>query len=278
MTKEEKAFYTNMFLNDSNDARFQPDIMCATSGVGNAGIDSSRIGVVYRLGMPKSILDLYQEKGRAGRYQDSLAMDNSYLLCFSIEDLLYLFRRSMNPKEQVLNEQYRKQKVDALLTVAKVLASDICMAVHVESILGNPDRSDEPSLACGNWPVCRNDKLFITINKEGTKSVLFELFIVGEQAIQERITLKTLVNAIKTYPQIRQKLIAGSRSRMDIQPWEIKKIIFMLVAHTLLQLHYNNESNDVIFQIAKSNHNETVLALQHDPYWNSMNSYIDLNN
>ena len=84
MTKEEKAFYTNMFFNDSDNPNFKPDIMCATSGVGNAGIDSSRIGVVYHLGMPESVHDLYQEKGCTGRYQDSLAIDNKYLLCFSI--------------------------------------------------------------------------------------------------------------------------------------------------------------------------------------------------
>ena len=228
--------------------------------------------------MPESILDLYQEKGRAGHYQDSLAIDNSYLLCFSIEDLLYLFCCTMNPNEQILNEVYRQRKVDALLTVAKVLASDSCMTVYVESMLGNPDRLDEPSLACGNCLVCRNEKLFSTINKGGMKSVLFELFVFGERAIQERITLKTLVKAIKTYPQNCQKLIAGSRSRMDVQLCKIKKIIFMLVAHGLLKLHYKNESNDVIFQLTKSTHNETVLAVQHDPYWTSMNSYVDLNN
>ena len=54
MTKEEMAFYTNT------------DILCATSGMGNAGIDSSRIGVVYCLGMPESVQDLYQEKVQAG--------------------------------------------------------------------------------------------------------------------------------------------------------------------------------------------------------------------
>ena len=124
MTKEKKAFFTNMFLNEGDDPRFKPDIMCATSSVGNAGIDSSRIGVVYRLGMPESVLDLCQEKGPAGRYPNSLFVDNKYLLCFSIEDLIYLFSRSMNPQEVVLNDAYRKKKVDSLLTMAKVLASD----------------------------------------------------------------------------------------------------------------------------------------------------------
>ena len=81
--------------------------MCATSGVVNAGIASLRIGVVYRLGIPESVQDLYQEKGWAGRYHDSLAVDNKYLLCFLIKDLIYLFRRSMNPNETILNDEYR---------------------------------------------------------------------------------------------------------------------------------------------------------------------------
>ena len=76
MTKEEKAFFTNMFLNEADDPRFKPDIMCTTSGVGNAGIDSYRVEVVYRLGMPESVLNLYQEKGCTGPYPHSLAVDN----------------------------------------------------------------------------------------------------------------------------------------------------------------------------------------------------------
>ena len=60
--------------------------MCATSGVGNVGIDSNKIGVVYRLGMPDNITDLYQEKGSAGHYLNALPSENRYLLCFLIED------------------------------------------------------------------------------------------------------------------------------------------------------------------------------------------------
>ena len=87
MTQGEKAFYTNMFLDEADNPHFKPDIMCATSSVGNTGIDSSRIGVVYCLGMPESRLDLYQEKGRAGCYHNSLPVDNRYLLCFNLHVL-----------------------------------------------------------------------------------------------------------------------------------------------------------------------------------------------
>ena len=52
----------------------------------------------------------------------------------------------------------------------------------------------------------------------------------------------------------------------------------MLVTHGILELHYRDDTNDVIFHIAKSSHDDTVLALQYDPYWISMNSYVDLTN
>ena len=102
------------------------------------------------------------------------------------------------------------KKVDDLIIMANVLASDKCMAVRIESILGNPDSIDEPSLLCGSCPICRNDKLFFTIYKDGMKSVLFVLFIFGDSVIQEKVTLKTLVNAIKSYPRVREKIILGS--------------------------------------------------------------------
>ena len=63
MGKEEKEFYTNMFLSDKEYKKYNPHIMCATSGVGNAGIDSSKISVVFRLGMPESISDNWNSCG-----------------------------------------------------------------------------------------------------------------------------------------------------------------------------------------------------------------------
>ena len=162
--------------------------------------------------------------------------------------------------------------------MANVLASDQYMAVHIEKILGNPDNTNERSIPCGNCPMCRNDKVFFTINKEGTKTVLLDLFLFSDRALQEKISLKALVNAIKSYPRIREKIMSGSRLRLDMQPCENKKLLYMLVAHGLLKLHCGDDNNDIVFQVAKSSHDDTVLALQHDQYWINMNLYADLNN
>ena len=133
MTKEKKVFYTNIFLSEKYNNRYNPQIMCATSSVGNAGIDLYQIGAVYRFCMPDNITDLYLEKGCAGRYNNALPTDNCYLLCFAIEDLLYLFKHVIDPEQSVLNEEYCLQMVSDLLQMAKVLASDLCFNDHLKN-------------------------------------------------------------------------------------------------------------------------------------------------
>ena len=67
LSKEEKARYTQIFLNPEVEDDESIRVLCATSGVGNVGIDSPDIRGVFRLEFPPSIMDLVQEKGRAGR-------------------------------------------------------------------------------------------------------------------------------------------------------------------------------------------------------------------
>ena len=52
----------------------------------------------------------------------------------------------------------------------------------------------------------------------------------------------------------------------------------MLVVHEILKLRFDENDNEVLFQLAKSLHNDRVLVLQYNPYWINMNSYVDLDN
>jgi len=65
MKREEKAENLRIFFNDSLQGDLKLKILCCTSGVANAGIDSPDIRAVYRIDFPPSILDLCQERGRA---------------------------------------------------------------------------------------------------------------------------------------------------------------------------------------------------------------------
>ena len=100
-------------------------LLCATSGVGNAGIDCPDVRTVYRIDFPPSILDLAQEKGRAGRRPNTSADNFHYTVCYSLESFLYLFKRTLDPSEEYVNKDYRQIQIDALLQVAKVLITSV---------------------------------------------------------------------------------------------------------------------------------------------------------
>ena len=161
--------------------------------------------------------------------------------------------------------------------LAKVLATDQCFNVPVESILGNPEFNHHLPDPCCHCSACKNENPFFQINKEGMKSVLLDLFVFGDPGIEGKAHLKGLVNAIKAYPRVQEKIVSSSQSRLNMEPGEIKKVLFLLVAHGILKLHYERSSKLVIFRLAKSFHDTSVLALQHDPYWIAMEALVDLN-
>ena len=89
LLKEEKGAFIEAFTN-MNDHGMNFKIMCSTSGVENAGIDSRDIRAVICLDLPPSIFNLVQEMGRASRRTNATGEHYHYHLFFSIEHLLYL--------------------------------------------------------------------------------------------------------------------------------------------------------------------------------------------
>ena len=84
LTKEEKSAFIAAFTGaKQNNMNFK--IMCSTSGVANAGINSKDIQCVFRLDLPPLIFDLVQEMGCAGRRANATAENYHYHLFFSID-------------------------------------------------------------------------------------------------------------------------------------------------------------------------------------------------
>ena len=162
----------------------------------------------------------------------------------------------MDPDEGIINECYRQRQVSNLLQMAKVLASDDCLCVHMEQILGNPEMVHSLPEPCGECPVCRNDKVFFQINKEGTKSVSLDLFIFGNYGIQGQPILNNVLNAIKSYPNVQKLIISVSRSRQQRQRKCCSFWLRMVFSSYILML-------------------SVILMIQYDPYWNEMCSLVD---
>ena len=63
----------------------------------------------------------------------------SYRICFSLENFLYIFKRIMNPTENVLCPEYGKDQLTDLMDVTSLLASKRCYTVKMERRLEKPD-------------------------------------------------------------------------------------------------------------------------------------------
>ena len=71
LKKEQKFHFTKLFCSERNVARleeaniedrpFNPQVMLATSGAANAGIDNENVHGVFRFEFPPSIEDCIQE-------------------------------------------------------------------------------------------------------------------------------------------------------------------------------------------------------------------------
>ena len=181
LTKDENAELLRLFINGS---RKHPDIklrlLCATSGVGNAGIDCPDVRAVYRIDFPPSILDLAQEKGRAGRRPGATANNFHYTVCYLLESFLYLFKRTLDPSEEYVTEDYRQTQLAELIQVAKVLITpDSCIPFSLDHLMGRPDCTDEhPVPFCGECTNCVQKKsAFEPISRDGVTEILLDLFI-----------------------------------------------------------------------------------------------------
>ena len=112
--------------------------MCETSGVGNAGIDSPNVCVVYRIDIDPSLLDITQEKGRTDRRDEALPNYYKYIMCFSIETYVRLYRHIWDMSEHILDTGYRVHRIDDLNYVSVMLLSRECFHTVLEGSMGNP--------------------------------------------------------------------------------------------------------------------------------------------
>jgi hypothetical protein len=92
ITRRQKASYLNLYVSQESNLLHDVQILCATSGVANAGIDSKNVYCALRTEFPPSIQDMCQEKGRVGHIPSASPNDFSYVVCFDIESFVVLLK------------------------------------------------------------------------------------------------------------------------------------------------------------------------------------------
>ena len=83
-TRTQKASYLDFFTSNTTTIDHDVRMLCATSGVANAGIDSRDISCAMRTEFPPSIQYICQEKGRVGRIPSASPNVFTYVICFDL--------------------------------------------------------------------------------------------------------------------------------------------------------------------------------------------------
>ena len=269
LTKEEKSAFIAAFTGDGNeDTNFK--IMCSTSGVANAGIDSKDVRCVFRLDLPPSIFDLVQEMGRAGRHENASAEHYHYHLFFSIEHLIYLYKQILNPEEECADERYRHVQVCDLFDIITILADPYqCHKQAIEQLLGSSEDgiSRDPFPICGLCSVCqRNFEIWPLLCKEGVQLVVMDVF----NSIQGTKDVDNVWNEIKKYPNAQRHLF-GINSSAPPKPFDINKMLFLLIAWQMIDLNYHpstkESSSMVTLSLSKQVSTRPGLKLMDDGFW-----------
>lgn len=272
--REEKAATIDLFINDRTDLQLKMNILCATSGVGNAGIDCKETRAVFRIDFPPSIADLSQERGRAGRRDDASPEHFVYQVAICLESFLHIFRRINHPESRSPQESYRKHQLQELMDVASLLASSSdCYYITIENKLGNPDVLIEVEQErCGSCPNCLGTKTFPLVSKNGLKTVLFDLFISGDNQITERRTPQCVWRSIRNYPNVGILLVRSRDSRTVPPLGTIKKILLQLISARIVDIQYDSKEDDVLLGLGRASLTSTDLAMNVDTFWKQVNT------
>ncbi len=255
--KEQKMWHILQFCkdNESNeptletcaeaDRPFNPQLLMATSGSANAGIDCKFIQGVGRGEFPPSIRDLMQELGRAGRWAYSEKDGCWYLVSLSLESFCSLLRRTFRAKESgATSESYYNSLIKDMYEVLSILVIPTqCLHWSAAVILENPYcptvNLNSVQQACRDkCSFCRGEfkETYPPISRSGLTRVLLDIFINKRHRNTILTIDDTLVDAIRNYcddqgKKAARSLIFQSRGKAsNLQPVAVKKVIFQCIA------------------------------------------------
>jgi hypothetical protein len=298
MMKEQKFFYTDLFLNKTPPQNAEKSLASrtldvvgcfATRALGSAGWDGKDVYNVVSIDLPTCILSLRQELGRCGRHEGANGETDKYMMIFSLRSIIYLIRRMYSPDDpnnptatanQILTrEQYRSLLWDNIIQVLQIFAlPKECLHAALERRLANP-YSDVDNMAVP-IPPCKsmcdycsgyyNKGLFPKVVHANVKRMLIDVFTGANSVLIPTID-DSFVKAIQKYPNARRFLFA-SKGRTKPELRMCKKLVILLLASKIItyRIYYDDSDLEKIKPIILARLNATddgILYLNDDSAW-----------
>ncbi len=215
LVKEQKMWHILVFCRDNSpnlvrlesssdkDRPFNAQLLMATSGSANAGIDCQYIHGVGRGEFPPSVRDLMQELGRAGRW---IGADGCwYFVAVSLESYCSLIRRTFHSFESgtTMSQAYYDSLLDDMKDVLSTLVVPTqCIHWHAATLLQNPYNDACPSdgKRCGDkCSFSRGEygKMYAPVSRAGLTQVLMDIFMDQRYKYPSLTVDDTLIEAIR---------------------------------------------------------------------------------
>ena len=291
LKKEQKFHYTKLFCSEKNIARieeaeddgdrpFNPQVMLATAGAANAGIDNKNVHGVFRFEFPPSIEDCIQEEGRAGRRVGADHLTDWYYCCISLESLLSVLRRVLTSDTHA---DYKATMISDLHIAMSVLVLPThCLRSIFAHKSSNPFYSapaplPPPCMVACSFCLGHYIEMFPSLRRDGVTSVFLDLFL-GENRIECKPSIKSiLLDAIVEYPNS-NRLLFGTNTDKKPAPVLVKKALLVLIASGLLGYKISSAKVDGVtthseiyahlgFVLNADGTSTSKLKLNDDFYW-----------
>ena len=266
MESEVKLQSATTFTHDSNETsdliknnKFYPRVLIATSSCIGAGLDSSSVFSVIRIGFPTSILDMIQEMGRCGRNRSNDGTDptDEFYLFLSLQDFVYLNERLYVENEndikthngRVINyeDQINLQRKNLIKILSFVYLNTSCWHMVLERESGCPLQppalqEDPCKSAC---PCClRKIKEYILpVSRLGLSKFLAQTFI-NTSGVD--LSPANLVKLLHDFPSVGQVVYYRPRSNTAPDNKFLQSTILQLLASGLIELKISDDAPKAI--------------------------------
>lgn len=258
---------------------YYPRILLATAGCIGAGLDSSDVFSVIRVGFPSGILDMVQELGRCGRGRITASGDHTdnFSLLLSLDDFVYLNQRLYLPAEKkspsVINilsktEEIKLQRSNLLELLKMIVLRGGCWHSAIEALIGNPLEPPAIDLTnCGDaCPFCcdKIKEFVMPVSRVGMTFFLADVFITNAGC---EINPALLVKKLTEFEQVGLVVYGRPRSAKSPPIKYVSVTILQLIASELIQLIFDEEKNAcrcALVMVAAS------PAYLDDAYWTNM--------
>ena len=236
---------------ENND--FYPRVLIATSSCIGAGLDSSAVYSVLRIGFPTSLINMIQEMGRCGRGRtnDGSSPTDLFSLCIKLNDYVYLQERlfthvteeEITNKSRIINfyEQRNKQANDINEVLRLIFGKPQCWHALLEHHCSNPMEPPtiHPTMCGGACPHCLNTRrqYIMKVRKDGLKSFLLSTFL-GTSSNDKFPSY--VLNELRLFPRVGPVIYNRPKSISPPDTRYLESTILQLLASQILNLKVND--------------------------------------